>query len=1496
MPYMSLLRRVVGQTTTANSSAGLPFASDWLRPALRLLILALVGVPTMLRAHTPAPGHGELMDKSFGFYMPHVHYYSDENYGYVESDGIPDAKLMPNLMVGITSWQQQIPLVAAFFGDVTNPDADSGSLGFGKPNVWRIPLIPVPAAASVSLNGNFLRGAVALAANGVPIFNPRNNRGEFSYAIGELDEYGGHCGQADDYHYHIAPTHLNAQLGNSIPIAWALDGYPIYGYLEPDGTAQLPLDSDGGHEHGSWGYHYHARGSVATGPTSPYLMDAMHGQVVNYGRQIDPQPEVQMLRPAGDPLTGAAITSFSQTAPDQFKLGYTLAGKAYEWSWTVDRVAHTVTLVRGTPTGTTTNTYTNAFRFNYYPMSAFSLTALPDTGQLFDATSVFGEDSDYILNPPAFLDPGDGTVTDTVTGLMWQKVDSGESTWENAMSGATKLNLAGYTDWRLPTAQEALSILNHNLNPALDSAFFVNNPASTPGYFWSSDTYYGDSSKVWVSNTGGGLGPHPKASTLSAGGTARVHARYVRGKAPSIAHNYSNNNDGTVTDLDTGLMWMQAPSSALNWTAALNYAEGLEWAGYSDWRLPNVKELQSLVDITRAKAMNATTSPCINTFLFPQVTATAYWSSTSVKAQTPSEAWVVEFGVNGSSSPPRNQQGIVSYAPYSSTYPVLVVRTTSIVKSQMTVTESSASLMDGSSLVNFGNVAIGSSSTKTFTLQNNGTSDLNLTRVNLDGASATSFSILDQSGTVIPSGKTITLVVQFNATTAGSKSAALHITYSDSLVGDTFDCGLLGTGVHPAPTVTALSRSPNRPGPANAVAITAKIGVATGLDVSQVQLSYNDGTLSTGPVFTETMGSSAATPWTGSGTDHPWTVNTTGPGNTFTQSTSAQHGSGNPCGLVFDKGTTTATDSMITTTDPIGAIGTSGSVEFYIATTDLISGCGWNFQTSSDGGSTWTTRLSELTGNNHSFQLYHYDLSETERVNTLKLRFQFVGYDAKAPTRPPKIYLDDIQVVTTAGNPPVTVDMLDDGLHGDSVARDGIYGAQIPAMPAGTTVAYSVTATDSGGGVTSSLPNQYTVGAISENAVLSGKVVYYANASEPMKGVSLTQSGGSNRSTVTGEDGSYSMEYAPGTEFTITPSQTADQPVATGVTTVDITLLRRHLLGITPLSAAFQLLAADVNASAAVDAQDIALLRRLILGSLPQFTEGSWRFVPSDVGITDPSNPWMAPKNRSYGSSVVGSLNGQDFLAIKLGDLNGSWTVPITGGAGSTAGTTTNVLTSKGSLSLNGVLPNSESEVVVSVKSEGFSSLTSIQFTVSWDPTALEMISKGDYGLPGLDSAHFGTEGISEGHLSFSWDPPQGFAVDLTPSTELFRLHLRPKRTDIALSQIRFQDVPTLLEVTENLEPISPSTSALCVRVENGAARIVTLPFVGISRMLDDGSVELDVWGRLGNRLRLERSSDLKVWSEVQSITVSASDPIRILVSGTANPQGIFLRVIETGP
>ena len=286
-----------------------------------------------------------------------------------------------------------------------------------------------------------------------------------------------------------------------------------------------------------------------------------------------------------------------------------------------------------------------------------TMNNLPDTGQTSSYTTTFGEDNDYSINVPSFTNNGNGTITDNVTGLMWQQGDSGELTFENGTLYCDNLVLGGFTDWRLPTKEESMSILNlDSNNPALNTTYF---PTTTAGYWWSATVLYNNVNAIWVTNAGGGTGPKLKTETISAGGTLKYHARAVRSSAAAVTvTNFSDNNDGTITDNVTGLMWQKSPAAtAYTWEQALAFAENLTDASYTDWRLPNIKELVSINSET-------TNAPSINTTFFPTVAATRYWSSTTQLAPGSTSAWFNDF----------QNAGITSHDLKTVSHPIICVR------------------------------------------------------------------------------------------------------------------------------------------------------------------------------------------------------------------------------------------------------------------------------------------------------------------------------------------------------------------------------------------------------------------------------------------------------------------------------------------------------------------------------------------------------------------------------------------------------------------------------------------------------------------------------------------------------------------------------------------------------------------------------------------------------------------------------------------------------
>jgi hypothetical protein len=263
---------------------------------------------------------------------------------------------------------------------------------------------------------------------------------------------------------------------------------------------------------------------------------------------------------------------------------------------------------------------------------------LPDTGQITSHTETFGEDSDYTRNPPAYtkldangneLEPCAAQwamVRDDVTGLVWEvKTDDGsihdkddkyvlrkaqESDLDARLDFIKRLNdeqFGGQSQWpwRLPTIKELHTLANKgNYNPAISAAYFPNTIGTA--YWADTDHTANGVDDAWYDDSGYD-NYHDKSNSC--------HVRAVRGK--EVTNEFVDNNNDTVTDLSTGLMWQKLEVTDDNgnarkmvWEEALAYCERLELAGYDDWRLPNSNELQSIVDYLGLPEIQATCCKC----------------------------------------------------------------------------------------------------------------------------------------------------------------------------------------------------------------------------------------------------------------------------------------------------------------------------------------------------------------------------------------------------------------------------------------------------------------------------------------------------------------------------------------------------------------------------------------------------------------------------------------------------------------------------------------------------------------------------------------------------------------------------------------------------------------------------------------------------------------------------------------------------------------------
>ena len=290
----------------------------------------------------------------------------------------------------------------------------------------------------------------------------------------------------------------------------------------------------------------------------------------------------------------------------------------------------------------------------------------------------FGQDGQYVHTTPVYTKSSDGlTVKDEVTGLTWQKsYDSGTYYWGASQAVANNLNknkYGGFSDWRLPTIKELYSLWNASTGwPWIDTNYFDITYSSeqelSHAIFWSSTKYTGVMGNISANgetpgaelafgvNFGTG---HIKAYSISVGPKHQV--RCVRGNLAYGVNLFQDNSNGTISDLATGLMWSKADNGlGIDWEHALAYAQTqnkANYLGHNDWRLPNTKELQSLVDYTRSPTATnaANVGPAINAvFSCTGITNAGgkadypyYWTNTSAISQpngTYAYAWYVAFG------------------------------------------------------------------------------------------------------------------------------------------------------------------------------------------------------------------------------------------------------------------------------------------------------------------------------------------------------------------------------------------------------------------------------------------------------------------------------------------------------------------------------------------------------------------------------------------------------------------------------------------------------------------------------------------------------------------------------------------------------------------------------------------------------------------------------------------------------------------------------------
>ena len=390
------------------------------------------------------------------------------------------------------------------------------------------------------------------------------------------------------------------------------------------------------------------------------------------------------------------------------------------------------------------------------------------------------------------------------------------------------------------------------------------------------------------------------------------------------------------------------------------------------------------------------------------------------------------------------------------------------------------------------------------------------------------------------------------------------------------------------------------------------------------------------------------------------------------------------------------------------------------------------------------------------------------------------------------------------------------------------------------------------------------------SVTLGGKVRFHANPALMVPGVQVAVSGGAARNALTASTGGFNFDLDVGRDYDLTAAKLEETPPSQGVSTLDITVLRRHILSIALLDSPYKLLAADVNRSDSVTTLDITLMRRLILGITNNLPSGAWRFVPSDVVFSNPQVPWGIEAARKH-RGLASASSAQDFIGIRMGDVNGSWTPvappPPAPGLGDRPANAVdkplsqevqNAAAISGSgespfpvvpppqrarLAVGGFVHAGAGEFEVPVTVSGISKLGGIQFALRWNPEVLEFVRFAGTDLPRFDDTNLSAVGASRGVFRLSWNDPLGGDVAIADPSKpmpVLRLVFRPRTPAPAVSALGFlREAPTPVELSAGLVLLATELVEQPLWLGRSPAETgLSVPRLGVS----GGALEVPTW------------------------------------------------------
>ncbi len=353
--------------------------------------------------------------------------------------------------------------------------------------------------------------------------------------------------------------------------------------------------------------------------------------------------------------------------------------------------------------------------------------------------------------------------------------------------------------------------------------------------------------------------------------------------------------------------------------------------------------------------------------------------------------------------------------------------------------------------------------------------------------------------------------------------------------------------------------------------------------------------------------------------------------------------------------------------------------------------------------------------------------------------------------------------------------------------------------------------------------NLCTDGVGGDQTIAGGVMSEEGNA---MSGVNVAISGNGPTAnpSLTNEAGEFEfIELQSGYDYTVQPSMNAD--FMNGITTFDLVLIRRHVLGLELLDSPYKMIAADANKSSSVTTSDVVVLRRMILGLDEVFPNDntSYRFVDANYNFTNPANPWEEGFPEVYSiNNLEEDMMSVDFTAVKVGDVNGTAIFNFNQEADERSSGILNIETD------NRIL-NAGEVYEVAMQMPDYENVIGYQFGLEFDTDALEFVNVTPEANSDMTAANFGLNNTDKGIILVSRDKAENthntntlFTITFKAknNTTLFdainidreslnaEAYTSGETIEIMDLELNFNDATTAFELYQNTpNPFTASTS-----------------------------------------------------------------------------------------